>query len=255
MKYSAASWRWFGSISVLMFMCPPQPAEACTCAPYPDDLEKAVTMAYAHGSGIFQVDFIFLGEVTAIRNRANRSLPQYEVTFSVRDRWKGSIPDMVSVRTNNGEIACGYKFEKRNGYLVFAHWDEQGQELVTSWCDLTRTEAKAKDAIGVLNRLRKRAQAAARHNGGGTVNDRFAAATSTGGHLGEQAFSVHELGEELVKLAEKTESGDEDAKRTNCSSGDETTGKIRAANDQEEHRQSEHYQGDGHDDRGDHVAE
>lgn len=140
-----------------MFMCVPKPAEACTCAPYPDDIEKAVTMAYAQGSGIFQVDVIFLGDVTAIRKRTNGSLPQYEVTFSVRDRWKGTVPQEVSVRTNAGEIACGYEFEKRNSYLVFARWDEQQQELTTSWCDLTRTEAKATAAVGVLNRLTKRA--------------------------------------------------------------------------------------------------
>lgn len=161
MKFSVVSWRWFGLISVLMFMCLPQPAKACTCAPYPDDVERAVTMAYAPGSGIFQVDFIFLGNVTAIHNRSNGSLPHYEVTFSVRDRWKGSIPDIVSVRTNVGEIACGYKFEKRNSYLVFAHWDEQRQELATFWCDLTRAETKAQSAIDVLNRLTKRANAAA----------------------------------------------------------------------------------------------
>ena len=133
-------------------------------------------MAYAQGNGIFQVDFIFLGDVTAMRNKTNGSLPHYEVTFSVRDRWKGSIPDIVSVRTNAGEIACGYKFEKHNSYLVFAHWDEQRQELATYWCDLTRTEAKAKGAIGVLNRLTKRASAAAWHDGGGMVNDRFGSA-------------------------------------------------------------------------------
>ena len=161
MKSPVVSWRWFGPVSVLMFMCLPQPAEACTCAPYPDDLEKAVTLAYAQGSGIFQVDFIFLGDVIAIRNRANGSVPHHEVTFSVQDRWKGSIPEIVSVRTNSGEIACGYEFERLGSYLVFAHWDEQRRELVTSFCDLNRTEANAKDAITVLNRLTKRATAAA----------------------------------------------------------------------------------------------
>jgi hypothetical protein len=35
--------------------------------------------------------------------------------------------------------------------------------LTTSFCDLTRTEAKAKGAIGALDRLTKRANAAAQH--------------------------------------------------------------------------------------------
>ena len=153
MKYSIVGQGWLGPVLVIIFLCPPQVAEACSCAPYPDNLEKAVTMAYAQGNGIFEVDVIFLGDVTAMRERTNGALPHYEVTFSVRDRWKGSIPDIVSVQTNAGEIACGYKFKKGNSYLVFAHWDEQRQQLVTFFCDLTRSEARAKDAVGVLDRL------------------------------------------------------------------------------------------------------
>lgn len=155
MKYSIVCQRWLSAILVLVFLCPPQVAEACSCAPYPNDLKKAVTMAYAQGNGIFEVGGIFLGDVTAIHERTDGPLRQYEVTFSVRDRWKGSIPDIISVRTNVGEIACGYKFQKGNSYLVFAHWDEHRQQLMTSYCDLTRSEAKAKDAIDLLDHLRK----------------------------------------------------------------------------------------------------
>jgi hypothetical protein len=139
-----------GPILLLIFLCPPRAAEACSCAPYPDDLEKAVAMAYA------QADVVFLGDALAMRNTVLGSLGQREVTFSVRDRWKGSIPDTTSVRTNIGEIACGYNFKRRNSYLVFAHWDEQRQHLTTSFCDLTRSEGKAKGAIGVLDRMTKR---------------------------------------------------------------------------------------------------
>lgn len=152
MKYSILCQRWLGPILVLI-LCAPQTAEACSCAAYPDDIEKAVTMAYAQGNGMFQVDAIFLGDVTTMRKRNNWTVPYYEVTFSVRDRWKGSIPGIVSVRTNGGEIACGYEFEKGNSYLIFARWDERLQQLATSFCDLTRHEAKAKDAIKVLDRL------------------------------------------------------------------------------------------------------
>lgn len=153
MKYSIVSQWWLGAISVLVFLCTAQVAEACSCAPYPNDIEKAVKMAYAPGNSVFEVDVIFLGDVTALRSQTDGALRQYEVTFSVRDRWKGSIPDIVSVRTNAGEIACGYKFKKGNSYLVFAHWDKHRQQLVTFYCDLTRSEAKAKDAIAVLDHL------------------------------------------------------------------------------------------------------
>jgi hypothetical protein len=139
-----------GPILLLIFLCPPRAAEACSCAPYPDDLEKAVAMAYA------QADVVFLGDALAMRNTVFGPLGQREVTFSVRDGWKGSVLDTTSVRTNIGEIACGYNFKKRNSYLVFAYWDEQRQYLSTSFCDLTRSEAKAKGAIDMLDRLTKK---------------------------------------------------------------------------------------------------
>ena len=157
MKYSIVSQRWLGPILVLISLWPPQAAEACSCMAFSNDLEKAVAMAYA------QADVVFLGDAKAMRNTFLGILRQREVTFSVRDRWKGSIPDTTLVRTNIGEIACGYNFKKRNSYLVFAYWDQQRQYLTTSFCDLTRTEAKAKDAIGALDRLTKRANAAAEH--------------------------------------------------------------------------------------------
>ena len=157
MKYTIVSQRWLGPILVLIFLCPPQAAEACMCMPFPDDFEKAVATAYA------RADVVFLGDVLAMRNTFLGSLQQREVTFSVRDRWKGSTSDTTLVRTNIGEIACGYNFKKRNSYLVFAYWDQQLQLLTTSFCDLTRTEAEAKGAIDALDRLTKRANAAAQH--------------------------------------------------------------------------------------------
>jgi hypothetical protein len=158
-NHAIVSQRWFGPILVLIFLCAPQTVEACMCMPYPDDFEKAVATAYA------RADVVFLGDVLAMRNTVLGSLQQREVTFSVRDRWKGSTSDTTLVRTNVGEIACGYNFKERSSYLVFAYWDQQLQLLTTSFCDLTRTEAEAKGAIGVLERLTKRANPAAQHNG------------------------------------------------------------------------------------------
>jgi len=155
-NYSIAGQRRFGPILVLIFLCPPQAAEACMCMPLPDDFEKAVATAYA------RADVVFLGDALAMRYTNLGSLQQREVTFSVRDRWKGSIPDTTLVRTNIGEIAYGYNFKERSSYLVFAYWDQQRQHLMTSFCDLTRTEAKARSA---LDRLTKRSNAATQHDG------------------------------------------------------------------------------------------
>lgn len=150
MKYRKVCQRWMGPISVLIFLCSPQAAEACSCMAFPNDLEKAVAMAYA------RADAVFLGDAIAIRNTYLGILRQREVTFSVRERWKGSISDTTLVRTNVGEIACGFKFKKRNSYLVFAYWDQQRQDYTTSFCDLTRAEAEATNAISVLDQLTNR---------------------------------------------------------------------------------------------------
>lgn len=155
MKHFFVSRRCLGPVLVLMFLWPWQAAEACSCAAFPSDLDEAVATAYA------QADVVFLGDATAMRKTSVGILQQREVTFSVRDRWKGSISDTTLVRTNIGEIACGYNFKKNSGYLVFAYWDEQRKHLTTSFCDLNSTEPEAKDAIAVLDRLRKRAKAAA----------------------------------------------------------------------------------------------
>lgn len=155
MNYPMVSRRWLGPILALIFLCPPQAAQACSCAAFPNDLEKAVAMAYA------LADVVFLGDVMAMRKTFLGILGQREVTFAVRDVWKGSIQDTTLVRTNIGEIACGFNFKKRNSYLVFAYWDPQRQHLTTSFCDLTRAEAEATGAISVLDRLTKRASAGA----------------------------------------------------------------------------------------------
>ncbi len=121
---------------------------------FPSDHDKAVATAYA------RADVVFLGDVTAMRSTFLGILRQREVTFSVRERWKGSISDKTAVRTNIGEIACGYDFKKGRSYLVFAYWDQSQQHLTTSFCELNRVEGEAQDAIVILNRLTKGKKAA-----------------------------------------------------------------------------------------------
>ena len=158
MENSATRRRWLAPVLALIIVWPAQDAEACSCMAFPEDPEKAVEMAYA------QADVVFLGDVTAIRKTSFGILRQREVTFSVRDRWKGAVPDTSTVRTNIGEIACGYDFRKRKAYLVFAYWDQQLGVLTTSFCDLNQPEAKAEGAVSILDRLAKRAKSAA-HSG------------------------------------------------------------------------------------------
>lgn len=153
MRYPVVSQRRMGSILALIILCSPQAANACSCMPFPNDLEKAIAMAYA------RADVVFLGDVMAMRSTYLGILRQREVTFSVRERWKGSISDTTLILTNVGEIACGFDFKKRNSYLVFAYWDQKRQHLTTSFCDLNRTEAAATGAIRVLDQLTSKQRA------------------------------------------------------------------------------------------------
>lgn len=146
MKHDIVLRHWLGQILVLTFLCLPNQSNACSCAAFPNDPEKALAIAYA------QADVIFLGDAIAVRNKLLRLPPQREAKFSVRTVWKGSTPDTTVVRTNIGESACGYKFKKQGSYLVFGYWDRQHKHLTTSFCDLTRTEIEAKDLIVILNR-------------------------------------------------------------------------------------------------------
>ncbi|MCP4302608.1 MAG: hypothetical protein GY783_18650 [Gammaproteobacteria bacterium] len=149
MQFTTASKIVSGLTLILLLLYQPQTAEACSCAAFPDDLEKSVAIAFN------RADVIFLGDVQSVRNKLLRMPPQREAAFSMRDLWKGTIPDTTLVRTNIGETACGYNFKKRGSYLVFAYWDRKRKHLSTSFCELTRTEAEANDAMVILDRIRK----------------------------------------------------------------------------------------------------
>ncbi len=148
-RYAAMNHRYLGPLLGLMLLYQPYRAEACSCAPYSDDIDTAVATAFV------QADVIFLGKTTELRSDPLHAPAQRVVVFSVSDHWKGVTSDTVQVRTNAGEIACGYDFKIRKNYLVFAHWDQKHQHLTTTYCDLTRTESKAKGAMTALDRLRK----------------------------------------------------------------------------------------------------
>ena len=125
-------------------------AVACTCAAHPEDVDKAVALAYA------RADVVFIGDVTAVKRKLF-SLPQTrETAFAVRKAWKGLSNSTALVRTAMGEIACGYKFDKPGKYLVFAYWDQQREMLTTNMCELTRKEGFAGDYIAALDKLKDR---------------------------------------------------------------------------------------------------
>jgi len=122
-------------------------AVACSCMAFPEDIDKAIAMAFS------LADVIFLGSVQKTQKKMFRYPPARETDFLVKTSWKGLHTDRTKVRSNVGEIACGYEFRKPGTYLVFAYWDLKGEILTTSFCDLNRREEVAKDAIEALNKV------------------------------------------------------------------------------------------------------
>ncbi len=122
-------------------------AVACSCMAFPADIDKAISMAFAHA------DVIFLGTVQKTQKKMFRYPPARETDFLVKTSWKGLHADRTKIRSNIGEIACGYKFRKPGTYLVFAYWDLKAEILTTSFCDLNRREEVAKSAIEALNKI------------------------------------------------------------------------------------------------------
>ena len=131
----------------------PTSAFACSCMPFPTDNAKAAAMAYS------LADVIFLGTVNNIASRRLSYMAVRDTTFGVQQSWKGlNGVDAIVVRSNNGEIACGYRFRKPREYLVFAYWDADHQIFTTSMCDLNREASNAQSLIRALDKIKQKKQ-------------------------------------------------------------------------------------------------
>lgn len=136
-------------IAVVAAVLSADSASACSCAAYPDDVGKAVALAYRNA------DVVFLGSAVSVKRKIIRMPPVRETTFEVHKSWKGLSEGVASalVRTTIGESACGYSFERRGRYLVFAQWLSNAEILTTNLCELTDKEARALDRIAELEKL------------------------------------------------------------------------------------------------------
>jgi len=124
---------------------------ACSCAPFSDDLQTAVALAYE------RADVVFLGKAGSKRYQQGSIAGSHETVFNVEDSWKGLTRDGIRVRTNNSGAACGFRFNKRTRYLVFAY-KTKDKILSTTICDLTQPASQAKDEMEILDELTGRKQ-------------------------------------------------------------------------------------------------
>lgn len=111
-------------------------AVACTCVPNPPPREA-----------LEQADAVFVGEVVGIEELGGE-FPLRRVTLRVERPFKGVFVETVAVLTAQGEIGCGFPFERGLRYLVYAYQD--GGALHASFCSRTaRLEDAEADLIAL----------------------------------------------------------------------------------------------------------
>jgi len=74
----------------------------------------------------------------------------YSIRFSVFQVWKGEVPEEVEITTSVFGENCGYHFEMRKNYIVYAYRRKDGQ-LTTNICARTSVLEDAKADITVLD--------------------------------------------------------------------------------------------------------
>lgn len=106
-------------------------AYACSCVGVPN-AEEALRSS----------DAVFWGEAVGIeRQNVTSSAPPFlgQVTFDVREVWKGVSDERVVVYGQGMEASCGLDFDKGETYLVFAYHVGKGGDgpLETGLCTAT----------------------------------------------------------------------------------------------------------------------
>ena len=124
-------------VVVGMMLAAKLPAQACDCAP-PPPADKAVAGAAA----------VFVGTVQQVK-RDEQSTVNI-VTLTVEQAWKGIAADQktVTVRTCINGACCGYGFQEKVGYLVYAH--SEGKSLHVSLCSRTKPLTNAEEDLVFL---------------------------------------------------------------------------------------------------------
>lgn len=134
-----------GLVAVAFFLAPTD-ARACSCMAFPDDPDEAAAVALA------MADVVFLGTAGGSKTRV-WFVKRRQTAFVIETKWKGPDLDEITVESNIGEVACGFKFSKNRRYLVFSYWDESDEFVTTSFCDLTGLESETTALIAALDRI------------------------------------------------------------------------------------------------------
>jgi hypothetical protein len=118
------------AVSVIGLMILPATSHACSCAESPSPQLE-----------LQQKTAVFSGKVIAVNKPFKllnwSSADPVQVTFKVDQVWKGDVGKKVTVQTAMSGPSCGFNFQKKQEYLVYAHSDLAHLEV--SLCSRTQT--------------------------------------------------------------------------------------------------------------------
>lgn len=125
----------------VMGLIGPKAVQACSCVAkleISDSLNKA--------------DTVFAGKALSVKEKGFSLLKQtdnpIEVTFEVKEVWKGHVTQQLTVYSAMSSVSCGYTFEQGQDYLVFANANDG--KLKTGICSRTATLAQASNDLMAL---------------------------------------------------------------------------------------------------------
>ncbi len=129
--------RWCGALAVVGVLLHTASCATCSCRPAaPDEASQ-------RASAVFAGSVVRIYEPGWWKTIRTGSDP-LEITFEVERVWKGDVPSKVTLETRVATTSCGYDFDKRERYLVYAH---DGQ---VSLCSGTRLIAEANEDLRLL---------------------------------------------------------------------------------------------------------
>ena len=126
---------------------------ACTCMHLGNSVKPDQQLINQKREG---ADAVFSGKVIKIeRPAASKRTPpaSIKVYFKVIKSWKGVTTDNVIVSTSQASSLCGFPFEVKEQYLIYAYGPEK--QLSTSICTRTNFLEDATDDINFLGEAEK----------------------------------------------------------------------------------------------------
>ena len=127
--------RWLSSLALILALCLPRTADACSCVLVTAD------DAFAQHAAVFE------GRVVEVRRPDDPSGALIAV-LDVVQQWKGISAERVEVSTPSQSSLCGIEFEPGTSWLVYADGQEGGWS--TDLCARTRLMSEADEDLAAF---------------------------------------------------------------------------------------------------------